>query len=138
MVNDNEKSYCLQQSQMQKITAKARLTRLKHFKSRYSSVQGDAVSFLEYNGFVYFGLFSKNEVFNSNVYCQQIIKLSKAINKKQTELTNSKEVVFHYANVRLYTFHHSLKITVVELGSDAYLPNSTELTPSDLLFTLFS
>jgi len=73
---------------------------------------------------------------NSDVYYEQLQKLSDAIAQKRPELINRKGVMFHLDNVR----PHTSLITrqkLLQHGWDVlpYLPYSPDLAPSD--FYLF-
>jgi len=48
-------------------------------------------------------LLPKNKTINSDVYCEQLQKLSDAIAQKCPELINRKGVVFHHDNARPHT-----------------------------------
>ena len=52
---------------------------------------------------IFYELFPKNKTINSDVYCEQLQKLSDAIAQKRPELINLKDVVFHHDNARPYT-----------------------------------
>ena len=54
----------------------------------------------DYKGIVYFELLPRNRTINSVVYIEQLTKLNDAVEKKRPELTNRKDVVFHYDNAR--------------------------------------
>ncbi|KAG9428155.1 transposase [Apis mellifera carnica] len=57
----------------------------------------------DYKGIVYFELLPSNRTINSVVYIEQLTKLSNAVEEKQPELTNRKDVVFHHDNARPHT-----------------------------------
>jgi len=56
-----------------------------------------------WKGLVFYELLPKNKTINSDVYCEQLQKLSDAIAQKRPELINRKGVVFHHDNVRPHT-----------------------------------
>ena len=57
----------------------------------------------DYKGVVYFELFPNNLTIYSDVYCQKLVKLEKAIKEKRPELSNRKGIVFHHNNARPHT-----------------------------------
>ena len=52
---------------------------------------------------VFYELLPKNKTINSDVYCEQLQKLSDAIAQKCPELINRKGVMFYYDNARPHT-----------------------------------
>lgn len=54
----------------------------------------------DYNSVLYFELLLKNQMINSGVYCQRVMKLDEIVKKKCTKLTNRKDVVLLQDNVR--------------------------------------
>ena len=52
----------------------------------------------DYKCVVYFNLLQNNQTINSDVYCQQLVKLEEAIKEKKPELANRKGIVFHHDN----------------------------------------
>ena len=52
---------------------------------------------------VFYELLPKNKMINSDVYCEQLQKLSDAIAQKRPELINRKGVMFHHDNARPHT-----------------------------------
>lgn len=83
----------------------------------------------DWNGVVYFELLPRNVTINSDVYCQQLDKLNKAIAEKRPQLINRKGVIFHARP------HTSLmtRQKLLELGWDVlpHPPYSPDLAPSD-------
>jgi len=57
----------------------------------------------DYKGVVYFKLLPRNQTINSDVHCQQLMKLDEAIKEKWPELANRKGIVFHHDNARPHT-----------------------------------
>jgi len=88
----------------------------------------------DWKGPVFYEL-PKNKTINSDVYCEQLQKLSDAIAQKCPELLNRKGVVFHHANARPYT--SLVTRQKLQHGWDVlpYSPYSPDLAPSD--FHLF-
>ena len=88
----------------------------------------------DWKGPVFYEL-PKNKTINSDVYCEQLQKLSDAIAQKRSELINCKGVVFHH-DARPHT---SLVTRQKLLQHDwdvlPYPPYSPDLTPLD--FHLF-
>jgi len=56
-----------------------------------------------WKGPVFYELLSKNKRINSDIYCEQLQKLSDAIAQKHPDLINRKSVVFHHDNARSHT-----------------------------------
>jgi len=52
---------------------------------------------------MYFELFRRNQTINSDVHCQQLMKLDEAIKEKWPELANCKGIVFHHDNAKPHT-----------------------------------
>lgn len=57
----------------------------------------------DYKGIVFFTLLPPNRMINSDVYIEQLTKLSKAVKGKRPTLTNRKRTVFHHDNARSHT-----------------------------------
>ncbi|XP_015437444.1 PREDICTED: histone-lysine N-methyltransferase SETMAR-like [Dufourea novaeangliae] len=86
----------------------------------------------DYKGVVYFELLPRNQTINSDVYCQQLLKLDEAIKEKRPELANRKGIVFHHDNAR----PHTSLVTrgkLLELGWEvmSHPPYSPDMAPSD-------
>ncbi|KAK2580003.1 hypothetical protein KPH14_010768 [Odynerus spinipes] len=86
----------------------------------------------DYKGVVYFELLPSNRTINSNVCCQQLMKLEDAIKEKRPELANRKGIVFHHDNARPHT-SLATRTKLLELGWEVMLhpPYSPDLAPSD-------
>ena len=54
----------------------------------------------DYKGVVFFELLPRNQTINSDVYCQQLMKLDVEIKEKRPELSNREGVVFHQDNAK--------------------------------------
>jgi len=63
-----------------------------------------------WKGPVFYELLPKNKTINSDVYCEQLQKLSDAIAQKRPELINRKGVVFYHECETTPKFGHSAKI----------------------------
>lgn len=85
-----------------------------------------------YKGVVYFELLPRNQTINSDVYCQQLMKLDEAIKEKRSELANRKGIVFHHDNARPHTSLVTRR-KLLELGWEvmSHPPYSPDLAPSD-------
>jgi len=57
----------------------------------------------DWKGPVFYELLPKNKTINSDVYCEQLQKLSDVIAQKHPDLINRKSVVFHHDNARPHT-----------------------------------
>ena len=73
-----------------------------------------------------------NRTINSNVCCQQLVKLEEAIKEKRPELANRKGIVFHYDNARPHT-SFARRSKLLELGWEvtSHPPYSPDLAASD-------
>jgi len=89
----------------------------------------------DWKGPVFYELLPKNKTINSDVYCEQLQKLSDAIAQKHSELINRKGVVFHHDNARPHKFGYSAKIVATWLGCVTTSTDSPDFVPSD--FHLF-
>ena len=80
---------------------------------------------------LYFELLPDNATIISEVYCNQLDKLSDALKEKRSELVNRKGIVFHQDNVRphtgLTTHQKRLQLEWVVLPHPPY---SLDLAPS--------
>ncbi|CAK9803068.1 Histone-lysine N-methyltransferase SETMAR [Anthophora quadrimaculata] len=120
--NVNQKRSWVMKDEPVQATSKAEI----HQKKIMLSVWWD------YKGILYFELIPQNQTINSNVYVQQLAKLSDAIQEKRPALSNRKGVVFHHDNAK----PHTSLITrqkLLELGWDvlSHPPYSPDLAPSD-------
>ena len=52
---------------------------------------------------IFFELRPRNETINSDVYCEQLQKLSCALQEKRPQLLNRRKVIFHHDNARPHT-----------------------------------
>ena len=90
----------------------------------------------DWKGPVYYELLPKNKTINSEIYCEQLQRLSDSIQQKRPELVNRKGVVFHHDNARphisLITRQKLLDLRWDVLPHPSYSP---DLAPSD--FHLF-
>ncbi|XP_026674121.1 histone-lysine N-methyltransferase SETMAR-like [Ceratina calcarata] len=86
----------------------------------------------DYKGVVYFELLPNNRTINSDVYCQQRMKLEEAIKEKRPELANCKGIVFHHDNARPHT-SLATRTKLLELGWEvmSHPPYSSDLAPSE-------
>lgn len=86
----------------------------------------------DFKGILHFKLLPNNQMTNSNVYIQQLAKLSDAIQAKQPEVANRKSVVFHHDNAKphtsLVTHQKLLDLGWDVLSHPSYIP---DLAPSD-------
>ena len=57
----------------------------------------------DYKGVVHFELLPSNRMINSDIYCQQLMKLEEAIKEKRLELANRKGIMFYHDNARPHT-----------------------------------
>ncbi|XP_012240641.1 histone-lysine N-methyltransferase SETMAR-like [Bombus impatiens] len=57
----------------------------------------------DYKGIQYFEFLPRNQTINSNVYVQQLVKLSDTLQEKRPKLANSKGIVFQHYNAKLHT-----------------------------------
>ncbi|GFU59394.1 mariner Mos1 transposase [Trichonephila clavipes] len=108
------------------------VNQLKQHQSRYSSKEGFVISLVGLQSIVYFKLLPPNRTINSDVYIEQLTKLNNAVEEKRPELTNQKDVVFHYDNARPHTSLVTRQ-KLLELGWDIlpHPPYSPDLAPSD-------
>nr|APL98298.1 putative DD34D transposase [Bactrocera tryoni] len=86
----------------------------------------------DFKGIVYFELLPDNTTINSEVYCDQLDKLSDALKQKRPELINRKGVVFHQDNARPHTsLMTRQKLLQLEWDVLPHPPYSPDLAPSD-------
>lgn len=86
----------------------------------------------DYKGILHLEFLPNNQTINSNVYIQQLTKLSDAIQAKRPEAANHKGVVFHHDNAK----PHTCLVTrqkLLDLGWDvlSHPTYSPDLAPSD-------
>ena len=55
----------------------------------------------DWKGIVHYEFLPPRKTIDSGFYCQQLMRLKKAVEKNQPELVNRKGVVFHHDNARL-------------------------------------
>ncbi|XP_076381130.1 histone-lysine N-methyltransferase SETMAR-like [Megalopta genalis] len=86
----------------------------------------------DYKGVVYFEVLPSNQTINSDVYCQQLMKLEEAIKVKRPKLANHKGIVFHHDNARPHT-SLATRTKLLELGWEvmSHPPYSPDLAPTD-------
>ena len=82
---------------------------------------------------MYFELLSNNRTINSDVCCQQLVKLEEAFKEKRPELVNRKGIVFHHDNARPHFSNTYETLGALKLGWEMmlYPPYSPVLAPSD-------
>ena len=51
----------------------------------------------------HYKLLPPGKIIDSGVYCQQLMRLKKMIEKNRPELVNGEDVVFHHDNARLHS-----------------------------------
>ncbi|QQP53934.1 Putative DD34D transposase, partial [Caligus rogercresseyi] len=86
----------------------------------------------DWQGIIYYELLPYRQTPNSNLYCQQLDCLNKAIAQKRPALVNRRGIVFHQDNARPHTSlvaRHKLR----ELGWEVLIhpPYCLDLAPSD-------
>jgi len=120
--NVNRKRSWVMQDEPAQTTPKAEI----HQKKIMLSVWWD------YKGILHFELLPRNQTINSNVYVQQLAKLSVAVQEKRPELANRKGVVFQHDNAKPHTSLVTRQ-KLLELGWDvlSHPPYSPDLAPSD-------
>ena len=86
----------------------------------------------DYKSVVYFELLPNNRTINSDVYCQQLLKLEEAIKEKRRELANHKGIEFHHDNAGSHT-SLATRTKLLELGWEvmSHPPYSPDLARSD-------
>ena len=86
----------------------------------------------DWKGVVYYELLPTGQTINSELYCQQLERLSAALKEKRPELVNRKSVAFHHDNARP---HASLttREKLRDLGWEVLMhpPYSPDIAPSD-------
>jgi len=90
----------------QSVEKEVEVGEVKHRKDkqrRRSIKEDNAVNGWNWKGPVFYELLPKNKTINSDIYCEQLQKLSDAIAQKRPELINRKGVVFHHDNARPHT-----------------------------------
>ena len=78
---------------------------VKHWKAKAEIHQKKVILSMwwDWKGPVFYELLPKNKTNNSDVYCEQLQKLSDAIVQKHPELINRKGVMFYHDNARPHT-----------------------------------
>lgn len=66
--------------------------------------KGHTVNCWDYKGVLYFEQLSRNQTINSDVDCQQLMKLGEVIKEKRLELASRMGILFQYDNARPHTF----------------------------------
>lgn len=86
----------------------------------------------DWKGIVYYEVLLPGETIDSDLYCQQLIRLKQAIEKKRPELINRKGIVYHHDNARPHTSLMTRQ-KLRELGWEVLMhpPYSPDLAPSD-------
>lgn len=86
----------------------------------------------DWKGIVHYELLSPGQTINSDLYCQQLMRLKQSIQEKRPELINRKGVVFHHDNARPHT-SLTTRQKLRELGWEVLMhpPYSPDLAPSD-------
>lgn len=90
----------------------------------------------DYKGIIYYELLQPGQTLNSDLYCQQLNRLKRAIDQKRPELANRKGIVFHHDNARPHTsLATRQKLKEFDWEVLPQPPYSPDLAPSD--FHLF-
>jgi len=91
----------------------------------------------DFKGIVHFELLPRNKTINSEIYCQQLERLSDALLHKRPTLVNRKGVIFHHDNATPHTSFVT-RMKLLELGWEViqHPPYSPDLAPSE--YHLFS
>ena len=85
----------------------------------------------DYKGIVYFELLPNNRTINSDVYCQQLVKLEEVIKEKRSELANCKGIVVHHDNAKLFTsLVTRTKLLELDWEVMSHPPYNPDLAPS--------
>lgn len=86
----------------------------------------------DWKGIIYYELLPYGQTLNSDIYCQQLDRLKRAIDQKRPELANRRGVVFHQDNARPHTSIVTRQ-KLRELGWEVLMhpPYSPDLAPSD-------
>ena len=66
---------------------------------------------------IHYQLLPPDKIIDSDIYCQQLMMLKKAIEKNRPELENRKGVVFYRDNATALIYSHIAKIERAWLGS---------------------
>ncbi|KAL0841534.1 hypothetical protein ABMA28_015204 [Loxostege sticticalis] len=73
-------------------------------ETRVNSQQGDAVCvWWDWKGFIHYELLSPGWTNDSELYCEQLMRLKLEVERKRPELINRRGVVFHHDNARPHT-----------------------------------
>ena len=86
----------------------------------------------DWKGIIHYELLQPARTIDSTLYCQQLMRLKQAIEKKRPELISRKGVVFHQDNARPHTSLMTRQ-KLGELGWEVLMhpPYSPDLAPSD-------
>ena len=86
----------------------------------------------DWKGIVYYEILEPGQTVNPLLYCQQLTRLQKEIQKKRPELVNRKGVVFHHDNARPHTsLMTRQKLTKLAWEVLMHPPYSPDLATSD-------
>lgn len=86
----------------------------------------------DYQGIIHYELLPPGQTINSSLYCQQLVRLQQAIEKKRPSLYNRKGVVFLHDNARPHTSLMTRQ-KMRELGWEVLMhpPYSPDIAPTD-------
>lgn len=83
----------------------------------------------DWKGIVLYELFPRDRI--NNLDCTQLDKVNIAIREKRPELTNHKDVVFHYDATSHMSFQTRKKLLELDWDVISHPPHSPDLAPSD-------
>ncbi|KAJ0173665.1 hypothetical protein K1T71_010814 [Dendrolimus kikuchii] len=91
----------------------------------------------DWKGIIHYELLPPGRTIDSELYCEQLMRLKQKVERKRPELINRRGVVFHHDNARPHT-SLATQQKLREFGWEVLMhpPYSPDLAPSD--FHLFS
>ncbi|GBP80714.1 Mariner Mos1 transposase [Eumeta japonica] len=87
----------------------------------------------DWEGIIHYDFLTPGKIINSDICCQQLLRLKEKVEKRRPELINTKDVVFYHDNAKPHTCITIQQIMRV-LGWEELIhpPYSPDFAPSDI------